>query len=147
MIRKILIPSDGSAAAGHATQSGIELAKAMHASVVGLVVTEPFPLNMYGELMVAGVGSLQHYNEHERELAERTLEPMKQAARAAGVDYRSTLVSSSSTADAVITAAEQEDCDLICLATHNGHHLLEAHLDKDTAWILTHARMPVLICH
>ena len=147
MIRKILIPCDGSVAAEQAVERGIELAKAMHASVVGLAVTEPFPLKMYGELMLAGVESMQHYNDHERELAERTLAPIKQAARAAGVAYQSAAVSSNSTANAVITAAEEEDCDLICIAAHNGHPMLGAHLDKDTTWILTHARMPVLLCH
>ena len=147
MIRKILIPSDGSAAAEHAVESGIELAKAMRARVVGLAVTEPFPLKMYGQLMLAGVGPLQHYNDHERELAARTLAPVEQAAIAAGVAYRSASISSSSIADAVIATAEQERCDLICLAAHDRHDLLGAHLDRDTAWILTHARVPVLLCH
>jgi nucleotide-binding universal stress UspA family protein len=147
MIRRILVPCDGSSAAEHALRSGIELAKATRATVVGLAITEPFPLKMYGELMVAGVGPLQHYNDQERALAEHALAPVEKAARAAGVDYLSASVSNSSAADAIISAAEQESCDLICLAAHDRRNLLGTHLDHDTVWVLAHARVPVLLCH
>jgi len=147
MIRKILIPSDGSALADHAVKSGIELAKATRASVVGLAVTEPYPLNMYGELMLSGVDSLHHFQDEGQEFAERALASMERAANAAGISYRGATIFSRSPADAIVTAAEVEGCDLICMATEDRRDLLGPHLSRETTWILTHTRVPVLICH
>jgi len=147
MIRKILIPSDGSRVSEHAVKSGIELAKATGASVVGLLVTEPYPLKMYGDLMLSGIGSLQHYHDQERQLARHVLAPLEHAAETAGVSYSSSSVAARSSAEAIIATAEQQGCDLICMATENHHDLLGVHLGKEATKVLTHARVPVLICH
>jgi nucleotide-binding universal stress UspA family protein len=147
MIRKILIPIDAAASTDHAVTSGIELAKATGASVLGLAVTEPYPLRMYGELMLSGIEPLQHYRDQGRELAERALAPMERAAKAAGVGYRGSSVSSRSPADAIVAAAEREGCDLICMACEDHRDLLGVHLGRDTTWVLTHTQVPVLICH
>jgi len=147
MIRKILIPSDGSALSEPAIRSGLELAKATGASVIGLAVTEPFPLRLYGELMVAGLEPLQHYRGESRESAQRKLAPLAQAAHAAGVDFRESAVHASSLADAVIAAADEQACDLICIAARDHRDLLGVHLGRETARVLTRARIPVLVCH
>jgi nucleotide-binding universal stress UspA family protein len=147
MIHKILIPSDGSELADHAVKSGIELARATRACVVGLAVTEPYPLNMYGELMFSGFDSLLHFHDEGQEFAERALAPMEKAAKAAGISYRSSTVFSRSPADAIVSAAEREGCDLICMATEERRDLLGPHLSREAIWILTHTRVPVLICH
>ena len=147
MIRKILIPSDGSALAERAVERGIELAKATGASVLGLVVTEPFPTKMYGELMLSGVESLQHYFDQEREVAQRTLSPIEAAAKAAGVSFNGYSIPSDSPANTIVATAEQEGCDLICMASEDHSNLLGVHMARKTTWIVTHARVPVLLCH
>jgi nucleotide-binding universal stress UspA family protein len=147
MIRKILIPSDGSALAEPAIRSGIELAKATGASVIGLAVAEPYPLRLYGELMVAGIEPLQHYRGESRESAQRMLVPLAQAAHAAGVDFHESAVYARSLADAVITAADEQACDLICIAADDHRRLTGVHLGRETARVLTRARVPVLVCH
>lgn len=147
MIRKILISSDGSALSERAVKSGIELAKATGASVVGLLVTEPYPLRMYGDLMLSGLEPMQHYYDEERQLAQRALAPIEQAAQTAGVRYSGSSVSSRSPGEAIIATAEQQGCDLICIAAENHRDLLGVHLGKETTRVLTHARVPVLLCH
>lgn len=147
MIRKILISSDGTALSQPAVKSGIELAKATGASVLGLLVTEPYPLRFYGDLMLSGIEPMQHYQDQERQLAQRALAPIAQAAESAGVRYSGSSVSSGSPADAIIATAEQQGCDLICIATENHHDFLGVHLDRETTRVLTHARVPVLVCH
>lgn len=146
MIRKILISSDGSTLSEHAVKSGIELAKATGASVVGLLVTEPYPLRMYGDLMLSGIEPMQHYHDEERRLAQRALAPIERAAQTAGVRYSGSSVSSRSPAEAIIATAEEQGCDLICIAAENRHDLLGVHLGKEAARVLTHARVPVLLC-
>jgi nucleotide-binding universal stress UspA family protein len=146
MIRKILIASEGAALSENAVRSAIELARATGASVLGLMVTEPFPLKMYGDLMLRGVEPVQQYQDHERELAQRLLAPMERAAASAGVSYIGSSVSSRSAADAIVATAEHEGCDLICIAPHNHRDRLGVHLGKEAAKVLTHARVPVLVC-
>ncbi len=115
--------------------------------MVALMVTEPYPRKMYGELMLSGIEPLRHYHDQERQLAERVLAPIEHAADAAGVGYSSCCVSGRSLADAIIATAEHEGCDLICMASENQRDLLGVHLARDATRVLTHARIPVLICH
>ncbi len=147
MIRKIMVASDGSELPETAVKSAIELAKATGASVLGLLVTEPYPLRMYGDLMLRGIELMQKYHDQERRLAQRILAPMEHAAETAGVRYSGSSVSSGSPADAIVAAAEQQRCDLICIASRDHRDWLGVHLGKEAAKILTYARVPVLLCH
>ena len=147
MIRKILIPSDGSAVSERAINSAIELAKATGASLLGFMVTEPYPLKLYGDLMLRGIGAVQHYDDEERQLSQRVLAPLERAAHSAGVRYSGYSVSSRSPADAIVATAEHEGCDLICMGLRDHHKLLGDHLDPETTKVLTHAKVPVLVCH
>lgn len=147
MIRKILISSDGSALAERAVLKAIELAKVTGASVVGLMVTEPYPLSMYGEPTLPGAETAAHYDDEEQQLSQQILEPIKQAAQAAGVQYAGCSVSSRSPGDAIVATAEHEGCDLICMAMHHYLSLLGANLDRITTRVLARSKVPVLLCH
>lgn len=147
MIRKILVSSDGSALADRAVNKAIELAKATGASVVGLMVTAPCPFTPYGDPMLLGIESVPHYDDEEQQLTQQILEPIKQAAQAAGVQYAGCSVSSRSPGDAIVSTAEHEGCDLICMVMHPCLSLLGANLDKITARVLARSRVPVLLCH
>ena len=147
MIRKILVASDGALLSEHVMENAIELAKATGASIVGLIVTEPYPLTMYADLMLLGIETVRDYQDQERELANRVLAPIERAAESAAVTYSSASVCSGSPADAIVATAEQQGCDLICIALGDYHGLLGAHLGKETSKVLTRARIPVLVCH
>lgn len=146
MIRKIQIPSDGPDFSERAVESAMELAKATGASVVGCVVTEPYPLRMYGDLMFRGIETVRDYNSEERLLSQRSLAKVERAAAIAGVRYAGYSVSSHSPADAIIAAAEDEGCDLIGIAVHDHHNLFGGRLDEETTKVLTHTKVPVLVC-
>ena len=147
MIRKILISSDGSASADQSVENAIELAKATGASVLGFAVTKPYPMAMYGDLMLRGIETVQHYDEEARQLSKRLLTRIEQAAETAGVRYAGYSVSSKSPAAAIIATAEKEGCDLICMALHDRYNVLGSHLDPEMTKVLTHARVPILVCH
>ena len=115
--------------------------------MVGLMVAEPFPLALYGDLMLLGTEPVRRYHDQERQLAQRVLAPVEQAAEAAGLSYSGSFVSSRSPADAIVAAAEKQGCDLICIASGDYHGFLGVHLGKETTKVLTHARVPVLVCH
>ena len=147
MIRKILIPSDGPDFSERAVESAMELAKATGASVVGCVVTEPYPLRMYGDLMLRGIDTVREYNSEERLQSQRRLAKVERAAAAAGVGYAGYAVSSHSPADAIIATAEDEGCDLICIALRDRHNFFGSYLDHELTKVLTHTKVPVLVCH
>ncbi len=147
MIHKILVTSNGSSVSQRTVQNAIDLARATGASIVGFRATEPFPLRLYGDLMWGGVEWMQQHDEEERELSQRLLAPLEQAADDAGVGYTAQTVSSSSPAEAIVAAAEREGCDLICMPSHERHHLLGTGLDAATTKVLARSKIPVLVCH
>jgi len=147
MIKRILVYSDGSPMAEHAAKQGVELAKATGASVIGLALAAPYPLRLYGELMVSGVQTLQHYRQQAGASAQAVLAPLEQAAKAAGIGYTASAVTGSSLAEAIVATAEAQGCDLICMGAQDHRDLLGVHLGKEMERVLTKARMPVLVCH
>jgi nucleotide-binding universal stress UspA family protein len=83
---------------------------------------------------------------HGARLAQHVLAPIERTAETAGVSYSGSSVSSGSPADAIVATAEQQGCDLICMASEDHRDLLGVHLGSETTRVLTHARVPVLIC-
>ena len=73
------------------------------------------------------------------------LEPIAQAAATAGVSYKGYAMSSRSTADAIVGTAEQQDCDLICMASHGRRGIAGVLLGSETNKVLTHSNIPVLV--
>ena len=61
--------------------SCIDLAQAMGSAVLGLAITKPYPLKMYGDLMVAGVEPLRRYRARNFQDANQTLAPLAAAAK------------------------------------------------------------------
>ena len=49
-------------------------------------------------------------------------------------------------ADAILQVAKQQRCDLIVMASHGRRGLAGILLGSETQKVLTHAKIPVLVC-
>ena len=143
MFKHILIPTDGSDLSRKAILYGVQLAKESGAKVTGLTVTEPY--------QVAGMDTVfipsdqGDYEEQARVLSEKAMEQVKMAANAAGVPCETIREVHDQPYRAIIDAAQALGCDLIVMASHGRRGISALLLGSETAKVLTHSTIPVLV--
>jgi nucleotide-binding universal stress UspA family protein len=144
MLSKILVPTDGSELSNKAVRGAVEAAQKLHATLVGLTVTEPYPIATtgYGR---AHIESREHYDERMRFEAEQHLAPLQSAAAAAGVTLDTVVRRSGSPYEAIIETAKDKGCDSIFMASHGRSGLQALLMGSETNKVLTHTDIPVLV--
>jgi nucleotide-binding universal stress UspA family protein len=136
MFKHILIPTDGSDLSRKAILYGVQLAKESGAKVTGLTVAEPYrAAAMDAVLVPVDEGD---YEEQSRVLSEK-------AAQAAGVPCETIREVHDQPYRAIIDAAQALGCDLIVMASHGRRGISALLLGSETAKVLTHSTIPVLV--
>lgn len=143
MFRHLLLPTDGSDLSVRSATSAIQLAKTLSARVTALVVSEPFHLVTASSRMMTA--SKEDYEREAAAEAERWLQPIREAARAAEVPVNSVHVYAGRPADAIIDQAMLFGCDLIAMASHGVGGLKAAILGSQTGAVLARSDIPVLV--
>jgi nucleotide-binding universal stress UspA family protein len=148
MYRHILIPTDGSELAGRAVQHGLSLAKSIGAKVTALTVEGSFdvyrvPVSRLYEMS----GAFAEHAERAKAHAQRILDGVADEARAAGVVCETIQVEKDQAYQGIIDTAQQRGCDLIVMASHGRSGLAAIVLGSVTTKVLTHTKIPVLVCH
>lgn len=143
MYTNILIPTDGSELGGKAVQHGIALAARIGAKAAVLTVLPPFHTFTTDTQMIEDTPA--GYQARMRERADRTLGSAAGAAQAAGVACETVQLEHEHPWRAIIDTADQKGCDLIVMASHGRHGISALVLGSETAKVLTHCRIPVLV--
>ena len=143
MFKHILIPTDGSDLSRKAILYGVQLAKEAGAKLTGLTVAEPYHVaTMDAVLIPVDEGD---YEEQTRLLSEKAMEQVKMAADAAGVPCETMREVHDQPYRAIIDAAHARGCDLIVMASHGRRGISALLLGSETAKVLTHSTVPVLV--
>jgi nucleotide-binding universal stress UspA family protein len=145
MFKRILIPTDGSPLAAKAIQAGVQLAAEMGAEVTGFYAIEPPPTHIYGEGYLAERSVVQELERRAREIAERSVDEVVVAAKAAGVKCKTAIAKAVVPYKGIVDAAVQNECDVIFMASHGHRGLTGLLLGSVTQEVLTHSRIPVLV--
>jgi nucleotide-binding universal stress UspA family protein len=145
MYRHILIPTDGSELAERAVTHGLSLAKFLGARVTVIVVEEqPGALFAFSDPAV-GVAFVE-LTEQIKKHAASALDRAANAAKQAGVPCETIQVQDVQPYEAIIATATDRGCDLIVMASHGRSGLSAVVLGSVTNKVLTHTKMPVLVC-
>jgi nucleotide-binding universal stress UspA family protein len=143
MFKHILIPTDGSDLSRKAILYGVQLAKESGAKITGPTVTEPYrAAGMHTVFVPVDLGD---YEEQSRVLSEKAMEQVKMAAQAAGVPCETIREVHDQPYRAIIDAALALGCDLIVMASHGRRGISALLLGSETAKVLTHSTIPVLV--
>ena len=144
MYRKILLPTDGSALCDTATQKGIDFAKFAGASVVAF---HAIPATSYLIYTEAGPSDVlaEQFEREAKVRGERLVEALKSRAAALGVPCETLLLTHDHPWEGIIEAANTTNCDLIFMASHGRRGLSAMLLGSETARVLTHTRIPVMV--
>ena len=143
MFKVILIPTDGSELSERAIRQGVELAKALGATVVGLTVTIPFHLFAVDPIMVTCTA--EKYEHDMQILTKKYLSAIEAVAKQAEVPCLTLTRSGEHPYEEIIKAAEEEKCDAICMASHGRRGVSALVLGSETVKVLTHSRIPVVV--
>ena len=144
MYKHILIPTDGSPLSEDAVRQGIELAKSLSAKTTVITVSPRFHTFAVDPGMITNTP--QEFERESEAIATKILGTAEAMARASSVPFRALHVFHDHPHSAIIEAAHTNHCDLICMASHGRKGLSALILGSETTKVLTHSRIPVLVC-
>jgi nucleotide-binding universal stress UspA family protein len=148
MYKSVLIATDGSDLSRKAIEQGVTLAKSIGASVVGITVSptlHAFALGVGMDPLLV-TETLEQYRKTCEAHAERVLAILRDTARIAGVPYEGVHAVNDHPYDAIIATARDKQCDLIIMASHGRKGASALLLGSETTKVLTHSKIPVLVC-
>ena len=148
MFKHILLATDGSALSSEAVIQAMQLARSLHARVsamtIALVHDQAF--GSAGLMLPASGSFKEQFEEHQSARANEIISEVKKAALKYGVHCFSAIVFDARPYEAIIKRAEQSQCDLIVMASHGLRGVDGVLLGSETQRVLTHTRIPVLVC-
>lgn len=146
MYQKILIATDGSKFANAAVDHGVQLASKIGASVVIVTVTRAWSAFQMAENLEKGISSpIDAYEASVQQEASDILEAAKATADLAGVSSQTVHVKNSFPAEGIIKCADENNCDLIVMASHGRRGIDRMLLGSQAAEVLSFSKTPVLI--
>jgi nucleotide-binding universal stress UspA family protein len=146
MYQHILITTDGSELAEHGVTTGLALAKSLGAKVSFIVVEEPFDWHRFSDMTGQLPEDLQKYVEQHKMHPKSVLDRVANEASRAGVSCETIHAESGHPHQAIIAAAEDKGCDLIVMSSHGRSGLAGLLIGSVTHKVLTHTKIPVLVC-
>jgi nucleotide-binding universal stress UspA family protein len=144
MYKHILIATDGSELSQKALRQGIALARPFGAGVTALTVSPTFHNLALDPVMVAATP--EHYRKDCEARAEKYLEAARIEAGIAGVPCEIQHVVHDHPFRVIVDTATAKHCDLIVMASHGRRGMSALLLGSETTKVLTHTKIPVLVC-
>lgn len=146
MFKHILLPTDGSKLSDRAVKRGIEFASAIHAKVTMIHVVPEFKMVVEEGFVSPMTAELKaRYEKESRLHADKMLAKVASMAAAADVKCDTVTVTSDFPYQQIIELGKKRKCDLIMMASHGRRGLSSLLLGSETAKVLTHSKIPVLV--
>jgi nucleotide-binding universal stress UspA family protein len=144
MFKHILLPTDGSDLSLRAARLGIELARTCGARVYALHVVAPYHTIAYMAEMLAATEIT--YTQDATVRAGQYLAEVQRMAAEAGIECASSYVFDDQPHEAIITAAREQHCDLVVMASHGWRGITRLLLGSEVHKVLLESEIPVLVC-
>ncbi|WP_395317200.1 universal stress protein [Variovorax sp. UC74_104] len=146
MYKRVLVATDGSALSEQAVKAAIDLALLTNADLVGVTVAHIEPVGYFEGSMMLSQRDIQESQAHTDRAAQQLVDKVAATALARGVRSAQAIVMrSNQVAEAIITTAKNQQCDLIVMASHGRRSLARLLMGSETLHVLTHSHIPVLV--
>jgi nucleotide-binding universal stress UspA family protein len=146
MYKHILVPTDGSPLSTKAVKQAVAFAKSLDAKITTVHVSHEYRAMMDEGFAVPVYATFRkHFDEVNAKRSNALLASIKSTARAAGVECDGVAVVNNLPYEAIIKQAKKSKCDLIMMASHGRKGLQSILLGSETAKVLTHSTIPVLV--
>lgn len=145
MFKHILLPTDGSKLSDRAVRLGIRFAGRIRARVTALHVTPAFRAFANEGFAPLNPVLKKRLEDDARARATRMLDAIARQARSRRVRCATLILTSDLAYQEIIAAARKKKCDLIMMASHGRRGLSSLLLGSETAKVLLHSKIPVLV--
>ena len=145
MFKHILLPTDGSKLSTKAVKMGIDFARKNGARVTAMHVVPQFTLMVDDGITMLSPALKKRFEDEGKARAQKMLDTISKEARARGVRCNSLCVASDLPYQQIISVAKKEKCDVILMASHGRRGLSSLLLGSETAKVLLHSKIPVLV--
>jgi nucleotide-binding universal stress UspA family protein len=147
MYKHILVATDGSKLSAKAIPAAVALAKSSGAKLTGVYVIEKYVAAAFADgVMYGPVMSPKRYKEITGRESRKALGAVEREASANGVQCTTMAIIADSPWAGIIVAATSKRADLIVMASHGRRGLSGLLLGSETSKVLTHSKIPVLVC-
>ncbi len=145
MFKHILVPTDGSQLSQETVQRAVTFAKEINARITAFYAKPDFPECFFGEGALVDPGSPEKFAQLAEEEAQKILDYVDTLCQKAGVACSRLTIASDIPYEAIIDAANQNNCDLIFMSSHGRKGIGALLLGSETNKVLTHSKIPVLV--
>lgn len=146
MYKHILIATDGSELAARGLDHGLGLARPLGAEVTVLTVTEPLQPRAAQAAIDAGVHDpFARYDQQVDDAMKQQFAAIEQRAAEHGISVNLQHEIDDAPAEAIIRVAKLKGCDLIVMTSHGRRGASRLILGSQTAEVVTHTTIPVLV--
>jgi nucleotide-binding universal stress UspA family protein len=145
MFKHILLPTDGSKLSSKAVKMGIDFAKRTKARVTAIHVVPQFALMVDDGITMLSPALKKRFEDEGRARAQKMLNDVAKQARSRGVRCTTLCVASDLPYQEIIGTARKKKCDVILMASHGRRGLSSLLLGSETAKVLLHSKIPVLV--
>jgi len=145
MFERILVPTDGSDLSNKAVSTAARLARALRAKLLLLHVRSPLESPHHvegGALTQLGDEIVMEEIENEE---RKLLDAAVAIAAADGTTAETAFVAGYSAPEAIVRIAQEQDCDLIVMASHGRSGLTGLLLGSETQEVMILTTVPVLV--
>lgn len=148
MFKHILVPVDDSPLATKAAKYAARLAKSSGARITAIHVIPEFrpPAFTDGVIPYPELYSPTEYRKSTERYAAKLLAKVEKIATAARVKFKGISVMDDQPWRAIIKAAKRQGCDVVVMASHGRRGIAAVVLGSETTKVLTHSKVPVLVC-
>jgi len=148
MFKHILFPTDGSAAANAALPKAAMLARSLGAKLTALNVTSGYhpAFESEGFVMPEMKSLRERFEKEETAHSKKLLAEVQALAAQMGVNCEGVPVTGGSAYRAICEEAGRLNCDAIVMASDGRRGLEGLLLGSVTQQVLTHTKLPVLVC-
>jgi nucleotide-binding universal stress UspA family protein len=146
MFKNILVATDGTRFSLKAVKTAVGLAAKLGARVTAVHVLPATTYDFVGDIVSARLISPAEARLREAKVAKTVFRSLDQLAGAARVKHQGSCITSDDVHDSIIAAAKKNKCDVIVMASHGRRGLSGLLLGSETHKVLTHSKIPVLVC-
>ena len=147
MYKHIRLPTDGSKLSDKGVRQAIKMARALRAKITAVHVVGNYqPVLDQDEGFRPVIPAMRKaFEDRAAAYAMRILGPVKAAASKSGVKCDTVVATGDLPYEMIIKQARKSGCDLIMMASHGRSGIKALLLGSETAKVLTHSRIPVLV--
>ncbi len=146
MYKHLLVPTDGSKLSLKALDVAGGLAGAIGARLSVVTVSPPYPMMVTGDGYMLDLNTPSQWESSTAQNAEKIRAAVEKRAQAKGFKVSFNAITVENPWEGIIDTAHKKKCDLIVMASHGRRGLSAILLGSETTKVLTHTKLPVLVC-